>query len=551
MSNKINDWVVELGFDTSKVDKGLRDLDRKFKKINLNVGVGMKGGTGYGTGAPNASKVGNGYGGRFASNLTALTYEQRDRQMRNIYGAISSANSGIDSLSGNNSERAIELTKRLHQEKQKLIAAQKRLKTVNYSNTASFVQLKHSIAASANNIKDMNRDLQRFNSESAITKESAMGLMRQFRGVGLAIGAVLAALGPLFTIKDAAIEMDSLRSSMLAASGSSEQAGKDFEWARYQALRLGRDLQTSIAGYQQIGTAARAAGFSVDQAREIFVGAAEASTAFGLSSSDTAGVMRAFTQIMSKGNVQAEEIRGQLGDRLPGAFVIAAKAMGMTTDELNKQLKAGRVNSKEFMLNFVPALKAYANESGAVEKGMNSLRAAQNRMKTGFTDMTLALLDSGLKDFMIDTYDIIGNILQSLAPVGVGLINIFRPAMSVISMMSLILKESLLTTVALIDGLAEYMGFDKTGMDESLNNFGALGDIFQGRNEEFRMQLAKPGVGPIDALMNMREAEAQAEAALQQSVQVNINATGFGADEVAEKVVDEMQAAMSASLQID
>ena len=44
--------------------------------------------------------------------------------------------------------------------------------------------------------------------------------------------------------------------------------------------------------------------------------------------------MLALAQMASKGTVQAEELRGQLGERLPGAFKIAAAAMGVTQAEL-------------------------------------------------------------------------------------------------------------------------------------------------------------------------------------------------------------------------
>src|SRR5690606_22603244 len=41
--------------------------------------------------------------------------------------------------------------------------------------------------------------------------------------------------------------------------------------------------------------------------------------------------------------VQAEELRGQLGERIPGAFATAARAMKVTEVELNAMLKRGEV----------------------------------------------------------------------------------------------------------------------------------------------------------------------------------------------------------------
>ena len=55
-----------------------------------------------------------------------------------------------------------------------------------------------------------------------------------------------------------------------------------------------------------------------------------------LSAYESEGAFKALEQMLSKGKVSAEELRGQLGERIPGAFQIAARAMGMTTSELDK-----------------------------------------------------------------------------------------------------------------------------------------------------------------------------------------------------------------------
>ena len=75
----------------------------------------------------------------------------------------------------------------------------------------------------------------------------------------------------------------------------------------------------------------------------------KAATTLGLSSSEADGALLAVSQMMSKGTVQAEELRGQLGERLPGAFQIAARAMGVSTSELGKMLEAGQVIAEDFL----------------------------------------------------------------------------------------------------------------------------------------------------------------------------------------------------------
>jgi hypothetical protein len=51
-----------------------------------------------------------------------------------------------------------------------------------------------------------------------------------------------------------------------------------------------------------------------------------------------------------------EELRGQIGDRLPGAFQIAADSMGLTTKELDKLVTKGGLTAEEFLPRFAAQL---------------------------------------------------------------------------------------------------------------------------------------------------------------------------------------------------
>jgi tape measure domain-containing protein len=76
---------------------------------------------------------------------------------------------------------------------------------------------------------------------------------------------------------------------------------------------------------------------------------------------DQRGIFKALEQMLSKGNVQAEELRGQLGERLPGAIYFSAKALGVTTRELNKN------SSPAILVYFAIALNL-ANALAVVKK---------------------------------------------------------------------------------------------------------------------------------------------------------------------------------------
>jgi tape measure domain-containing protein len=117
----------------------------------------------------------------------------------------------------------------------------------------------------------------------------------------------------------------------------------------------------------------------------------------GLRADQTSGVLLALQQMISKGTVQAEELRGQLGERLPGAFQIAARAMGVTTAELGKMLEQGQVVAEDFLPKFGKALEE--NLGGAAEKAADRLDAAVNRFDTAWERLKKNSGDSGASQF--------------------------------------------------------------------------------------------------------------------------------------------------------
>jgi tape measure domain-containing protein len=90
--------------------------------------------------------------------------------------------------------------------------------------------------------------------------------------------------------------------------------------------------------------------------------------------------MRALTQMISKGKVSAEELRGQLGERLPGAFKIASDAMGVTTAELSKMLETGEVITEDFLPRFSAAMQEHF--AGGAESAADTASAAIERLRT-------------------------------------------------------------------------------------------------------------------------------------------------------------------------
>jgi tape measure domain-containing protein len=176
---------------------------------------------------------------------------------------------------------------------------------------------------------------------------------------------------------------EGLRTTIDYATEGQQKSGQAFQYLINLANTYGKDLQSLAGSYSSFTASSNLAGIKLEESNKIFEAAVKASTALGKSNEDTQGILLAFSQIVSKGTVQAEELRGQIGERIPGAFNLAAKAMGVTTKELNKMLEQGQVISADFLPKFAVELE---NAFGAAaNKKMDSLTATLGRFTTAWS----------------------------------------------------------------------------------------------------------------------------------------------------------------------
>lgn len=229
---------------------------------------------------------------------------------------------------------------------------------------------------------------------AAVTKASAK-MQTSFKGLastlfnlrsliyGVGLGTIAGELG------QAQRAADQMRNSLRVTVGTSAAVGRELEYVRSEARRLGLDFASAGKSFAWLAAASRDTGITMDQVRHIFSSVSQAATALGLDAETTSGAFNAIVQMMTKGTVQAEELRGQLGDRLPGAVQAAARAMGMGSQELNKQLKLGKVLATDLL----PKLSQEFDRlyKGAALTGAKLLSAEINRLKTAVFDLLLSV----------------------------------------------------------------------------------------------------------------------------------------------------------------
>ena len=230
---------------------------------------------------------------------------------------------------------------------------------------------------------------------------AAGGLTNALRGAA----AAFAARGFVTAAKDA----DTLEKSFTILTGSVERAREEMEFIRDTANELGADVTSAGRAYLSLTAAVQGTSLEGEKSREIFTSVTRAMGRLGKSAAETEGALLAIQQMVSKGTVSSEELRQQLGERLPGAFQVAARAMGLTTKELGKQLELGEILAEDLL----PKLAAELNKTYDNGEKVQSFAAAWNRFTNALKlSATTADESAGIIDLLVSGFDKLTNIAK-------------------------------------------------------------------------------------------------------------------------------------------
>lgn len=236
-----------------------------------------------------------------------------------------------------------------------------------------------------------NRELKKRATEAKRTITGLNSSMSSLGTTALSVKGIITGLGATmaaFAVKDlwqTAIMIDQMNRAFKAIGGSTQVASEELANIRNVAASLGQEFYSLTDSYKFVAAAAKDTTLEGEHARDIFLAVSEAGTALGLTNIQVKMSLYAISQMISKGTVNAEELRQQLGERLPGAYQAMARALGVTTAELSKMLEQGEVIATEAIPKLAKELhRMYAADALlAADKPIGIL----NRFKTAWIDL--------------------------------------------------------------------------------------------------------------------------------------------------------------------
>jgi tape measure domain-containing protein len=199
--------------------------------------------------------------------------------------------------------------------------------------------------------------------------------------IGAQIGGVRQALGGTATY---AAEITRQRQALQLVTKNAGEYQRALEFIDKTSRELAIPQEIITRQFTQLTASVKGAGGNVRDAEKAFVGIASGIRGTGGSLEQLDSALTATSQVFSKGKVSAEELRQQIGERLPGAFSLFAKSIGMTPQELDKALEKGQVSLLDFQKFAEELFKEYGENAKIIADGPDAagdrLRASLSRL---------------------------------------------------------------------------------------------------------------------------------------------------------------------------
>lgn len=270
---------------------------------------------------------------------------------------------------------------------------------------------------------------------------------------------------------DAAKALQTFNNQLNAVTGNAQSAARASAFVSSVVDKFNIPLDSAREGFVKLYASMEPAGINPQVIEGLFVGISKASATLGLSSDQVDRITYAFSQMASKGQIMAEEVSGQLGDVIPGALSIMAKAAGLSMSDFKVAMEKGQLSGKALEQVFANLEIVLDQRFGKGAKGaattlqgtVNAIQTAMTRLYQSFEPM-------------------IGAMAQAFGPTVISLINdsaaavkAFSASMSGSSGSANMLSQNGKMIYGVIRQLAEIFKATKQVIEDLAPTFGFLG----------------------------------------------------------------------------
>lgn len=202
-------------------------------------------------------------------------------------------------------------------------------------------------------------------------------------------------------------ESEKLSRALNAVYKDSRIAAQQMQFLRNTAVGAGVAVGDLQPNFVKFVAATRSANISMQVTNDLFAATTRAAGTLGLSGEQVGGMLEALAQMASKGTVSMEELRQQLGDRLPGALSLVAKGLGLTEAQLIKLVEAGQLSARDLFPALTQSLKTMHGE-------VSGLNVTWQNFKNVLTGVAQDAGDAGWLTILTASLKVLGGTLGAV-----------------------------------------------------------------------------------------------------------------------------------------
>ena len=236
--------------------------------------------------------------------------------------------------------------------------------------------------------------------------------------IGAQVGQLRKAIGG---IAEYGAELSKLRIALRGVTESEVEYNRTLELINQSTKDFAIPQSILTKQFTRLQASVKGAGGSVADTNTAFKGIVAAVRATGGSLQDVDSALTATSQVFSKGKVSAEELRQQIGERLPGAFTLFAKSIGKTPQELDKALEGGKVTLDDFLTFSRSLFEEFGETAQVIADGPEG---AGDRLAVSLEELNekispeLARLGAQFQDFANNAITALTRLFDFLGKVG-------------------------------------------------------------------------------------------------------------------------------------
>ena len=312
-----------------------------------------------------------------ASNVYEASKTRQVQAEREAADAARQAAQAIDNAFKTIGVRSVQdLQREIQQVRDAMVVAANQARTTGTVMSGAF-------AAGEAKIRDLERQIRELNG-TLTTGDKIASLFKNSLGQIAAGNIVADAVGYLVNkVKELGAafvstiaQTEQMRRGLTAIYGDIGTVAKQMSFLRTVALDSGVSIGSLQQNFVKFSAAMNGANVPLQQSNELFEAVSKAAGTLGLSGDQVTGMLEALGQMASKGTVSLEELRQQLGDRLPAAMSLSAKGLGITQEQLIKLVSSGSLATKDFIGPFTNALRSMAGEVSGITPTFENLKTA-------------------------------------------------------------------------------------------------------------------------------------------------------------------------------